>query len=40
MGPGSPGVPGYPYNLSKNMKDIKSLLYPIIFTEDKPVIYK
>lgn len=40
MGPGSPGGPGYPYNLSENMKDIKSPSYLILFIEDKPVNYK
>ena len=37
VGPGTPGGPGYPYNLRKNIRDMNSPLYLIIFTEDKPV---
>ena len=37
MGPGTPGGPGYPYKLSKIIRDMNSPSYLIIFTEDKPV---
>lgn len=40
MAPGAPGGPGYPYNLSKNIKDINSPSHLIIFIEDKQVNYK